>query len=213
MKPIRVIVGLGNPGAEYRNTRHNLGFMVLDRIASKLGVTWKLDKARKGEMANGGGVLLIKPTTFMNDSGSCVGPIMRYFKFDPEQILVIYDEISFPVGTLKMRNSGSAGGHNGIKSMIAHLGSDTFPRARVGVGAPSAKSMVSHVLGGFTPEEQEPLAASIEQTALAAICAIQEDFQTAANRFNTRKEKKPKAPKIKAEPQEEQEDKEERAEA
>ncbi|MFI3243158.1 MAG: aminoacyl-tRNA hydrolase [Akkermansia sp.] len=193
--PIKIIVGLGNPGQEYRNTRHNVGFMVLDRIASQLGAIWKMDKARKGEIANGGGVLLIKPQTYMNESGLCVGPIMRYFKFEPEQVLVVYDEIAFPVGTLKLRNSGSAGGHNGVKSLIAHLGSDRFPRLRLGVGGPKGKSMTSHVLGGFAPDEQEGLARSIEQSALACLCALRDDFQAAANLYNTKKEKKPKVQK------------------
>ena len=93
--PLRIIVGLGNPGRDYAETRHNVGFMVLDRLARRFGAEWKLDKARKGELAAGPGVLLIKPQTFMNCSGECVGPIMRYYKFEPEQVLVIYDDISF----------------------------------------------------------------------------------------------------------------------
>ncbi len=194
--PIKIIVGLGNPGHEYRNTRHNVGFMVLDRLASKLGAVWKMDKARKGEIANGGGVLLIKPQTYMNESGLCVGPIMRYFKFEPEQVLIIYDEVAFPVGTLKLRNSGSAGGHNGVKSLIAHLGSDRFPRLRLGVGGPGGKSMTSHVLGGFSPDEHEGLEKSLDQATLASLCALRDDFQTAANLYNTKKEKKPKVKKV-----------------
>ena len=122
--PIRIIVGLGNPGRDYAETRHNVGFMVLDRLARRFEAEWKLDKARKGELAAGPGVLLIKPTTFMNCSGECVGPIMRYYKFEPEQVLVIYDDISFPVGTMRLRASGSAGGHNGMKSLIAHMGGE-----------------------------------------------------------------------------------------
>ena len=149
--PLRIIVGLGNPGRDYAETRHNVGFMVLDRLARRFGAEWKPDKARKGELAAGPGVLLIKPQTFMNCSGECVGPIMRYYKFEPEQVLVIYDDISFPVGTMKLRSSGSAGGHNGMKSLIAHLGGEKFPRLRVGIGAPGQKEMVGHVLGKFAP--------------------------------------------------------------
>ncbi len=192
MSNIRLIVGLGNPGAQYRNTRHNVGFMVLDRLADKLGALWKMDKARKGELAAAAKVLLIKPQTYMNESGLCVGPLMRYFKFEPEQVLVIYDDIAFPTGTIKLRGAGSAGGQNGVKSLIAHLGSDRFPRIRVGIGAPGCKNMTSHVLGGFTPEEQEPLEQAIEQATLAAICAMKEDFITAANLYNPKKEKKQK---------------------
>ncbi len=195
MSKIRLIVGLGNPGAEYRNTRHNVGFMAIDRVADKLGLTWKMDKARKAELAAGAGILLIKPQTYMNESGLSVGPLMRYFKFDPEQVLVLYDDIAFPTGTIKLRTAGSAGGQNGVKSLIAHMGSDRFPRIRIGIGSPSSKSMTSHVLGGFTPEEQEALQLSLDQACLATICAIQLDFNTAANQFNPKKEKKKKQPK------------------
>ena len=190
--PLRIIVGLGNPGRDYAETRHNVGFMVLDRLARRFGAEWKPDKARKGELAAGPGVLLIKPQTFMNCSGECVGPIMRYYKFEPEQVLVIYDDISFPVGTMKLRSSGSAGGHNGMKSLIAHLGGEKFPRIRVGIGAPGQKEMVGHVLGKFAPDErplrEECLAKAEEATAMM----MREGFQAAANKFNVKKEKKPR---------------------
>ncbi len=190
MSNIRLIVGLGNPGPEYRHTRHNVGFMAIDRIAEKLGLCWKMDKARKAELAAGAGILLIKPQTYMNESGLSVGPLMRYFKFDPDQVLVLYDDIAFPTGTIKLRMAGSAGGQNGVKSLIAHMGSDRFPRIRIGIGAPGAKNMTSHVLGGFAPDEQEPLQQALEQACLASICALKADFNTAANHFNPKKEKK-----------------------
>ena len=190
--PIRLIVGLGNPGRDYAETRHNVGFMVLDRLARRFGAEWKLDKARKGELAAGPGVLLIKPQTFMNCSGECVGPIMRYYKFEPEQVLVIYDDISFPVGTMKLRASGSAGGHNGIKSLIAHLGSERFPRLRVGIGAPGQKEMVGHVLGKFAPDERPLLEECLTKAEEATALMIREGFQAAANKFNVKKEKKPR---------------------
>lgn len=190
MEPVRIIVGLGNPGREYAATRHNVGFMVMERLAVALRTEWKLDRARKGELASGPGVLLVRPQTFMNNSGECVGPLMRYFKFLPEQVLVIYDDISFPVGTLRLRAAGSAGGHNGMKSLIAHLGSERFPRLRIGVGAPGQKSMVSHVLGHFSPEEKPLLEESLIRATEAALCVLQEGFEKAANRFNIKKEKK-----------------------
>lgn len=192
MEPIRLIVGLGNPGREYAGTRHNVGFMVMERLAASLRAEWKLDRTRKGELASGPGVLLVRPQTFMNNSGECVGPLMRYFKFLPEQVLVIYDDTSFPVGTLRLRAAGSAGGHNGMKSLIAHLGSERFPRLRVGVGvgAPGQKSMVSHVLGHFSPEEKPLLEESLARATEAALCVLQEGFEIAANRFNVRKEKR-----------------------
>ena len=190
--PIRIIVGLGNPGRDYAETRHNVGFMVLDRLARRFGAEWKLDKARKGELAAGPGVLLIKPQTFMNCSGECVGPIMRYYKFEPEQVLVIYDDISVPVGTMKLRSSGSAGGHNGMKSLIAHLGGEKFPRLRVGIGAPGQKEMVGHVLGKFAPDERPLLEECLAKAEEATVMMMREGFQAAANKFNVKKEKKPR---------------------
>lgn len=190
--PIRIIVGLGNPGRDYAETRHNVGFMVLDRLARRFGAEWKLDKARKGELAAGPGVLLIKPQTFMNCSGECVGPIMRYYKFDPAQVLVIYDDISFPVGAMRLRAGGSAGGHNGMKSLIAHLGGEKFPRLRVGIGAPGQKEMVGHVLGKFAPDERPLLEECLAKAEAATVLMLQEGFQAAANKFNVKKEKKPR---------------------
>lgn len=190
--PIRIIVGLGNPGRDYAETRHNVGFMVLDRLARRFGAEWKTDKARKGELAAGPGVLLIKPQTFMNCSGECVGPFMRYYKFTPEQVLVIYDDISFPVGTMRLRATGSAGGHNGMKSLIAHLGSERFPRLRVGIGAPGQKEMVGHVLGKFAPDERPLLEDALNKAEEATVMMLREGFQAAANKFNVKKEKKPR---------------------
>ncbi len=192
MAPIRIIVGLGNPGREFADTRHNVGFMVLDKLAAVLGAEWKADKARKGLLAAGSGVLLVKPQTFMNASGECVGPLMRYFKYAPEQVLVVYDDISFPIGALRLRAGGSAGGHNGMKSLIAHLGSERFPRLRVGIGVPGQKSMVGHVLGKFSPEERPLLAETVARSAEATLMLLREGFEAAANRYNVKKEKKKK---------------------
>lgn len=192
MKPIRIIVGLGNPGRDYAATRHNVGFMVLDRLAAHFGVEWKTDKARKAELAAGPGVLLVKPQTFMNASGECVGPLMRYFKFEPEQVFVVYDDISFPVGALRLRAGGSAGGHNGMKSLIAHLGTEKFPRLRVGISAPGQKQMISHVLGKFAPDERPLLDDALLRASAASLMALSHGFDAAANQFNIRKEKKKK---------------------
>ena len=201
MEPIRIIVGLGNPGREYAETRHNVGFMVLDRLARRFNVDWKADKARKGELAAGPGVLLVKPQTFMNSSGECVGPLMRYFKFSPEQVLVIYDDISFPVGALRLRTGGSAGGHNGMKSLIAHLGTEKFPRLRVGISAPGQKNMVGHVLGKFAPDERPLLEEALDRAAEAAYVVLKEGFEAAANRFNIKKEKKKKEKPLAEDPE------------
>lgn len=189
-EPIRLIAGLGNPGREYAGTRHNVGFMVLDLLARQLRAEWKEDKARKGALATARGVLLVKPQTYMNNSGECVGALMRYFKLRPEQVLAVYDDISFPVGTLRLRAAGSAGGHNGMKSLIAHLGSEQFPRLRIGIGAPGQKEMVSHVLGQFRPDERPLLEETLTRATEAALAALTQGFDKAANRYNTRKEKK-----------------------
>ena len=189
MEKVRIIAGLGNPGASYAATRHNVGFMVLDALAREWGVAWKLDKARKAELASGPGVLLVKPQTYMNDSGFCVGPLMRYFKFTPEQVLVIYDDTALPVGALRLRAGGSDGGHNGMKSLIAHLGSDRFPRLRVGIGSHGQKTLVGHVLGSFSPEERPLIDEGVQRAVQAVRLMLDEGFQAAANQYNTRKQK------------------------
>ena len=198
---IKIIVGLGNPGREYAETRHNVGFMVVDRLAARFGAVWKADKARKAELAAGPGVLLVKPQTYMNASGESVGPLMRYFKFTPGQVFVVYDDISFPVGAMRLRAGGSAGGHNGMKSLIAHLGTEKFPRLRVGIGVPGQKNMIGHVLGKFTPEERPLLDETLAKAEEAAFVTLKEGFQTAANRFNVKKEKKEKKPKPEPQPE------------
>ncbi len=195
MSNIRIIAGLGNPGATYADTRHNVGFMVLDRLARHFNAQWKPEKKYKGELAAGPGLLLVKPQTFMNLSGECVGALMRFFKFEPEQVLVVYDDISFPCGTMRLRAGGSAGGHNGMKSLIAHLGSDRFPRLRVGIGVPGQKDMVGHVLGKFSPEEKPLLEDALTRAEQAVLTLLAEGFEAAANKYNVKKEKKERKPK------------------
>ncbi len=190
MQRIKIIAGLGNPGREYAETRHNVGFMLLDRLARRFGSAWKLEKAYKGELAAGPGLLLVKPQTYMNLSGESVGALMRYFKFEPEQVLVIYDDISFPVGAMRLRAGGSAGGHNGMKSLIAHLGSERFPRLRVGIGVPGQKNMTGHVLGKFSPEERPLFEDCLERAEQCVLTLLTEGFEAAANKFNLKKEKK-----------------------
>ncbi len=195
MNNIRIIAGLGNPGRDYADTRHNVGFMVLDRLARHFNAPWKLEKAYKGELAAGPGLLLVKPQTYMNLSGESVGALMRYFKFEPGQVLVVYDDISFPCGTMRLRAAGSAGGHNGMKSLIAHLGSDRFPRLRVGIGVPGQKDMIGHVLGKFSPEEKPLLEDALARAEQAVLTVLNEGFEAAANKFNIKKEKKERKPK------------------
>ena len=165
-----MIVGLGNPGRTYEDTRHNAGFMVVDRLAAGWGAVFKTDRQRKWELAAGPGVLLVKPATFMNESGLCVGPMMRFFKLDPRSVFVIHDEVDFPLGVMKLREKGSAGGHNGIKSLIAHMGTQEFPRLRFGIGLPRGKGeMIGHVLGKFRPEERELLDVMLGKAADAVL--------------------------------------------
>lgn len=180
----RIVVGLGNPGKTYAGTRHNVGFMVLDRLAEHWGSPFKADKGRKGELASGPGVLLVKPQTFMNESGLCVGPLAHFFKIPAERVLVIYDDIAFPLGTMRLRPGGSAGGHNGMKSLIAHLGTERFPRLRVGIGGTEGKEMVSHVLGTFRPDERELLETALARATEEALFTIQNGIEAAANRYN-----------------------------
>lgn len=194
MNPIRMIVGLGNPGRDYVETRHNVGFMVLDKLADCFNVAWKADKSSKGEVATAAGVLLVKPQTYMNLSGECAGALMRYFKLQPQQVLAVYDDISFPVGALRLRPGGSAGGHNGMKSLISHLGTEKFPRVRVGIGVPGQKSMTGHVLGRFSPDERPLLEESLEKAVQAVLLALREGVDAAANRYNVRRESSPPLP-------------------
>lgn len=183
----RIIAGLGNPGKNYEKTRHNIGFMILDRLAARRGASFRLDKQRKAELASCSGVLLVKPVTFMNESGMSIGPLAHFFKIPPEEVFVLYDEVAFPLGDIKLREGGSAGGHNGIRSLISHLGTQNFPRLRFGIGAPGGKGeMVGHVLGSFRSDEQDVLEATIERAVDAVECVLDRDFSSAANLYNVK---------------------------
>ncbi len=192
----KMIVGLGNPGKNYESTRHNAGFMILDRLAAHWGTSFREDKQRKGMLASAPGVLLVKPTTFMNESGMCVGPLAHFFKIDPRSIFVIYDEVAFPLGIFKLKEGGSAAGHNGIKSLIAHLGTQEFPRLRFGIGSPAGKGdMIGHVLGIFRPDERDVLESTMDKAVKAALCVREQGLVAAANIYNTGLPKAPKPPK------------------
>ncbi|HEY8346257.1 MAG TPA: aminoacyl-tRNA hydrolase [Symbiobacteriaceae bacterium] len=173
----KLIVGLGNPGAQYANTRHNVGWMALDAFARKHGVA--LDRQRfhglQGELLwHGEKVILLKPLTYMNLSGQAVAPTVRFFKIALPDLLVVYDDLDLKPGTLRMREKGSAGGHNGMKSIIQELGTEEFPRLRIGIGRPAPGwSVVDWVLSPFGPEDQ----AIIAETLPRAVEAI-ESFLT-----------------------------------
>ena len=181
-----LIVGLGNPGREYEDTRHNVGFKVVDNIAKEYNIEINRQKFKGtyGEgFIEGEKVMLLKPTTFMNLSGESVREVVDFYNLDNDEILVIYDDISLEVGTLRIREKGSAGGHNGIKSIIAHLGSDVFPRIKVGVGQPNI-NLIKYVLGKFTKEEAAVLSESIQASTKATREIIKSDIKTAMNQFN-----------------------------
>ena len=190
--PTRLLIGLGNPGPEYENTRHNAGFMILDRVAAKLGAAWTKERKFDGWFARANGLFLLKPKTFMNLSGKSVAAVSGFFKIPPPDMLVLYDDVALPEGRIRIKPSGSAGGHNGIKSMIASLGSDQFPRLRFGVGAADGRSLVGHVLGQFDPASQEELHKSLEKAADAAIFTSLRGLEPAMNQFNTAEPPRPK---------------------
>ena len=188
-----VIVGLGNPGKKYENTRHNAGFIALDALAEKYGISIseKKHKALCGSgVIEGNKVVLIKPQTFMNLSGESVRSIMDFYKIDPEEdMLVIYDDISLAPGNIRIRKKGSAGGHNGIKSIIAHAGTQNFMRIKVGVGEkPSGWDLADYVLGHFSDEDNSKLKEVMPDIIQAATLMVQGDVDKAMNDFNAKKQ-------------------------
>ena len=182
----RLLVGLGNPGGEYSGTRHNVGFMVLDRLAAVLGATFRADKKWKADIAVAGDVFLLKPKTYMNLSGESVGEIARFYKIEPARVLVILDDMALPLGRLRFRERGSHGGHNGLRSILDHLGTQDVPRLRVGIGpAADADAATGHVLGRFAVDERPLVAQSLDRAVEAVRFAQENDLPSAMNRFNT----------------------------
>lgn len=190
-----LIIGLGNPGRQYEDTRHNVGFMLLDRLALAAGVPfasvpkWQAHTAKLAD-----GTLLLKPQTFMNLSGQAVAKVARFHKWEPADILVIYDDVALPLGSLRFREKGSAGGHNGIKSILQHLGTDAFPRLKLGIGGPRPGEMTGHVLGKFAPDEREPLENMLATAFDAVQFARSQGIANAANRFHQKAKPSPPPP-------------------
>ncbi|WP_303194800.1 aminoacyl-tRNA hydrolase [Thomasclavelia spiroformis] len=184
---MKLIVGLGNPGKEYAGTRHNCGFMVIDRLASKLNVDVDQNKF-KGLYAkvkyHGEDIILLKPQTYMNLSGESVNAVMNFFKIDKEDLLVIYDDLDMPVGKLRLRKTGSAGGHNGIKNIIVHLNSQDFKRIRVGIDRHKYMNVADYVLSRFSKVESEAIEQGIENAANAVLDYLDNDFNHAMNYYN-----------------------------
>ncbi len=196
MSNIKLIVGLGNPGQKYEQTRHNIGFLVMDRLARILGAEMVSHLKWRAHVAKlpGSHAVIMKPQTFMNESGQSVGAALRFYKWSPEQVLVVYDDVSLPFGALRFRKSGSAGGHNGMKSIISHLGNDQFPRLKLGIGnrwqeekKKAGASLTGHVLGKFSTEEQNQLENTLATAAEAVQFALSDGIESAANSFNTNK--------------------------
>lgn len=188
-----VIVGLGNPGKKYENTRHNAGFIAIDALADKYGIniSEKKHKALCGSgVIEGNKVLLVKPQTFMNLSGESVRSVMDFYKIDPEEdMLVIYDDVSLVPGNIRIRKKGSAGGHNGIKSIIAHAGTQNFMRIKVGVGEkPNGWDLADYVLGHFSEEDHTKLKEIMPDVIQAATLMVQGDVDKAMNDFNAKKQ-------------------------
>ncbi len=183
-----VIVGLGNPGPHYARSRHNLGWLVADRLAQMYGLTFdKLQhKARLASgTVDGRRVILARPLTYMNLSGQAVGPLLRFYKAPLDHLLVVYDELDIPYGTLRLRPEGGAGGHGGMKSIIASVGSQDFARLRVGVGRPPAGwDAAAHVLAPWTKAEETELPSLVDRAAQTADTWLREGILTAMNRFN-----------------------------
>lgn len=185
---MKLIAGLGNPTPQYEGTRHNVGFEVLDRMAEQYRIP--LDTAKhkgfygKGRV-EGQQVILLKPMTYMNLSGESVAEAARYFKIAPEDVIVVYDDINLDVGRLRIRPKGSAGGHNGMKNIIAHLGTDVFPRIRVGVGMkPPRMDLAAYVLSRFSAEEQAAMEAAYDRACQAAVLLLQGQMGQAMNTYN-----------------------------
>lgn len=184
-----LIVGLGNPGDKYDGTRHNAGFLAVDALADKgqFRISRVKFKALTAQAEVGGqGALVMKPTTYMNLSGEAVGEAARFYHISPAQVLVISDDVDLPLGKLRLRTGGSAGGHNGLKSIIQHLGTDQFPRVRVGVGEKPHPDydMADWVLGKFQGEDKKAIDGAVKRAADAVECLLKEGPDRAMNRFN-----------------------------
>ena len=184
---MRLIVGLGNPGPDYAGTRHNIGFEVINELAErhKINVRRRTLRSVIGDgTIEGERVILARPMTYMNASGEAVGAISRMYKIPPADIVVVVDDIALPLGKLRLRPKGSAGGHNGLDSVEHHLRTQDYPRIRIGVGAARPGRMVDHVLGKFRPDERETVAFAVDRAADAVEAPLRDGFEKAMNVYN-----------------------------
>ncbi|MBC2038998.1 aminoacyl-tRNA hydrolase [Listeria marthii] len=184
---MKLIAGLGNPGKKYERTRHNVGFMVVDELSFRHQTPWKKSKfnGMTSEINVGGEkMILVKPLTFMNASGECIRPLMDYYNIPIEDVVIVYDDLDLPVGKIRLRQKGSAGGHNGIKSIIQHVKTQEFNRIRVGVSRPIKGEVINYVLGDFPKAEQPDIIAAIQKSADAIEDFAQTPFIEVMNKYN-----------------------------
>jgi peptidyl-tRNA hydrolase, PTH1 family len=183
-KPIRLIAGLGNPGPEYATTRHNIGFMIVDQLAAQFGSTWEKSTKWDALSAKCGAVLLAKPMSFMNRSGYPLFAVAQFYKIEPQEILVVLDDLSLPLGRLRLRARGGSGGHNGLESVIMQFGTEQIARMRIGIGEAPPEGSVDYVLSRFFEEEKPLVRSTIDRAVEAAKCAIDNGLNSAMNTFN-----------------------------
>ena len=180
-----MVIGLGNPGANYVGTRHNVGFAVVDSLIAGTTAEYKREKKWIAEVAKLSNVWVVKPLTFMNESGRAVGAMSSYYNIAPEEILVVTDDVSLDTGAIRLRQKGSHGGQNGMRSIIQHLGSSDFPRLKLGVGKCHGSQLTGHVLGKFPPNEQELVENMLATATLSVQLCLSDGVEAAANRYNS----------------------------
>ncbi len=180
---IRLVAGLGNPGSEYDGTRHNIGFMVLDRLAAQSKLPWEASK-KWGAWWTKDETILVKPATYMNRSGEPLSAIAQFYKIAAEEILIVLDDLALPLGRLRLRLDGSSGGHNGLESVIEHFGTDQVKRLRIGIGAAPHEDAKDYVLGRFFEEEKKAVENAVQRASDAVKCALEKGALAAMNIFN-----------------------------
>lgn len=191
-----IIVGLGNPGKKYENTRHNMGFLTVDLLAEKYDI--KVNKIKfkalvgEGQLA-GQKVLLVKPQTYMNLSGESVRQVMDFYKLDSQNLIVIYDDLDIPTGSIRIRKKGSAGTHNGMRNILYQIQTEDFPRIRVGIGSGKKENLISYVTGGVSKSEKELVEEALTKAAESAACIVEKGIEKAMNEYNVKPKKEKKA--------------------